>query len=250
MAASMTTLPVLGVPVESKALKGMDSLLSIVQMPGGVPVATFAIGQAGAKNAGLHAAAVLALGDAATGQAARGLARAAHRIRGREPRPTRNDIHETSRRARSAGRHDRHSGRRTARPHAGDGRRAAGSQDPHLFGQRRTRRPFRSATAYTVAGYDDREALAAFAEACDAVTYEFENVPAEAAAILSEHKPTNPNAHALAIAQDRLEEKSFVRDLGLDDGAIRQCGNGGRRARRLCRAGRRTGGAQDAAPGL
>ncbi len=65
MAASMTTLPVLGVPVESKALKGMDSLLSIVQMPGGVPVATFAIGESGAKNAGLHAAAILALDDAA-----------------------------------------------------------------------------------------------------------------------------------------------------------------------------------------
>src|SRR5271156_893170 len=65
MAASMTRLPVLGVPIESKALKGMDSLLSIVQMPGGVPVATFAIGESGAKNAGLHAAAILALGDAA-----------------------------------------------------------------------------------------------------------------------------------------------------------------------------------------
>jgi len=65
MAASMTTLPVLGVPIESKALKGMDSLLSIVQMPGGVPVATFAIGEAGAKNAGLHAAAILALSDPA-----------------------------------------------------------------------------------------------------------------------------------------------------------------------------------------
>jgi 5-(carboxyamino)imidazole ribonucleotide mutase len=63
MAASMTRLPVLGVPIESKALKGMDSLLSIVQMPGGVPVATFAIGESGAKNAGLHAAAILALGD-------------------------------------------------------------------------------------------------------------------------------------------------------------------------------------------
>jgi 5-(carboxyamino)imidazole ribonucleotide mutase len=63
MTASMTTLPVLGVPIESKALKGMDSLLSIVQMPGGVPVATFAIGEAGAKNAALHAAAILALGD-------------------------------------------------------------------------------------------------------------------------------------------------------------------------------------------
>lgn len=63
MAASMTTLPVLGVPIESKSLKGMDSLLSIVQMPGGVPVATFAIGESGAKNAGLHAAAILALSD-------------------------------------------------------------------------------------------------------------------------------------------------------------------------------------------
>ena len=65
MTASMTTLPVLGVPVESKALKGMDSLLSIVQMPGGVPVATFAIGEAGAKNAALHGAAILALSDPA-----------------------------------------------------------------------------------------------------------------------------------------------------------------------------------------
>jgi len=61
----MTTLPVLGVPVESKSLKGMDSLLSIVQMPGGVPVATFAIGEAGAKNAALHAAAILSLSDKA-----------------------------------------------------------------------------------------------------------------------------------------------------------------------------------------
>jgi 5-(carboxyamino)imidazole ribonucleotide mutase len=65
MAASMTNLPVLGVPIESKALKGMDSLLSIVQMPGGVPVATFAIGESGAKNAALHAAAILALSDSA-----------------------------------------------------------------------------------------------------------------------------------------------------------------------------------------
>ena len=63
MVASMTTLPVLGVPVQSRALKGLDSLLSIAQMPGGVPVATFAIGEAGAKNAALHAAAILALHD-------------------------------------------------------------------------------------------------------------------------------------------------------------------------------------------
>ena len=65
MTASMTVLPVLGVPVESKALKGVDSLLSIVQMPGGVPVATFAIGKPGAINAALAAVSILALSDAA-----------------------------------------------------------------------------------------------------------------------------------------------------------------------------------------
>ncbi len=63
MVAAKTTLPVLGVPVESRALKGLDSLLSIAQMPGGIPVATFAIGMAGAKNAGLFAASLLALSD-------------------------------------------------------------------------------------------------------------------------------------------------------------------------------------------
>jgi 5-(carboxyamino)imidazole ribonucleotide mutase len=65
MAAALTPLPVLGVPVESRALKGMDSLLSIVQMPGGIPVGTLAIGEAGAKNAGLLAAAILAITDEA-----------------------------------------------------------------------------------------------------------------------------------------------------------------------------------------
>lgn len=63
MLAAYTTLPVLGVPVESKSLKGMDSLLSIVQMPGGVPVGTLAIGASGARNAGLLAAQILALSD-------------------------------------------------------------------------------------------------------------------------------------------------------------------------------------------
>jgi 5-(carboxyamino)imidazole ribonucleotide mutase len=63
MTASMTELPVLGVPIESRALKGLDSLLSIAQMPAGVPVGTLAIGEAGAVNAGLLAAQILALGD-------------------------------------------------------------------------------------------------------------------------------------------------------------------------------------------
>lgn len=69
MAASMTPLPVLGVPIESKSLKGMDSLLSIVQMPGGVPVGTLAIGKPGAINAGLFAASIVALNDDAVAQA-------------------------------------------------------------------------------------------------------------------------------------------------------------------------------------
>jgi len=69
MTASLTILPVLGVPVESKALKGLDSLLSIAQMPGGVPVATFAVGKAGAINAALFAASLLAQSDAATRRA-------------------------------------------------------------------------------------------------------------------------------------------------------------------------------------
>jgi len=65
MAASMTHLPILGVPVESKTMKGLDSLYSIVQMPGGIPVGTLAIGKAGAKNAALLAAAILATADEA-----------------------------------------------------------------------------------------------------------------------------------------------------------------------------------------
>jgi len=69
MIAAQTTLPVIGVPVESKALSGLDSLLSIVQMPGGVPVATMAIGQAGAVNAAIMAVRILAVEDAALAEA-------------------------------------------------------------------------------------------------------------------------------------------------------------------------------------
>ena len=65
MCAAHTLLPVLGVPIDSSPLKGLDALLATVQMPGGIPVATFAIGKAGAKNAGLFAAAILACADEA-----------------------------------------------------------------------------------------------------------------------------------------------------------------------------------------
>jgi 5-(carboxyamino)imidazole ribonucleotide mutase len=90
MCASLTTLPVLGVPVESKALKGLDSLLSIAQMPGGVPVGTLAIGKAGATNAGLLACSILSLSDdaLATRLAAWRGARTKSVMQARDPRRT------------------------------------------------------------------------------------------------------------------------------------------------------------------
>ena len=89
MAAAKTTLPVLGVPVESKALSGMDSLLSIVQMPAGVPVGALAIGRAGAVNAALLAASILAGTDAGLAERLRGVPRGADAGRARQPRPGR-----------------------------------------------------------------------------------------------------------------------------------------------------------------
>ena len=88
MVASMTTLPVLGVPVESKALSGMDSLLSIAQMPGGVPVGTLAIGKSGAKNAALLAASILALSDSAVDKALTKWRAAQTKSVALDPRPT------------------------------------------------------------------------------------------------------------------------------------------------------------------
>ena len=87
MTAAKTHLPVFGVPVESQALKGMDSLLSIVQMPAGVPVGTVAIGRAGAVNAALLAAAVIALGDDGVARASGAFPRVADGERARSPRP-------------------------------------------------------------------------------------------------------------------------------------------------------------------
>jgi 5-(carboxyamino)imidazole ribonucleotide mutase len=88
MLAAKTAVPVLGVPVQSKALNGMDSLLSIVQMPAGIPVATFAIGNAGAANAALFAAAMLASEHAGDRRCARRLPRATDRRRRPQRRST------------------------------------------------------------------------------------------------------------------------------------------------------------------
>ena len=85
----------------------------------------------------------------------------------------------------------------------------------HIYSDERDAPAFQVCDAHTSARYNDEAALAKFAAACDAVTYEFENVPAAAAAVLARTKPTNPNANALAIIQDRFDEKSFVAKQGL-----------------------------------
>ncbi len=86
----------------------------------------------------------------------------------------------------------------------------------HIFSPQADAPALQVCAARTIAAYDDARALAAFADSCDAVTYEFENVPSAAVEILSAHKPSHPNARALGVAQDRLAEKNFVRGLGLN----------------------------------
>ena len=85
----------------------------------------------------------------------------------------------------------------------------------HIFAPKGDNPAFDVSAAYTEADYTDEAALAAFAKAVDVVTYEFENVPARTADVLAAHRPVHPNPRALAITQDRLTEKSFIRDLGL-----------------------------------
>ena len=150
MAAAMTPLPVLGVPVESHALKGMDSLLSIVQMPAGIPVGTLAIGRAGAINAALLAAAILALATPRWPAGWMPGGRRRPRACPSRLEPTRmTSFHRPLPAA--ARRHHRHPRRRPARPDVGAGRgaarlslprlRAGGGQPGHAGGRRRHRRP-------------------------------------------------------------------------------------------------------------
>jgi 5-(carboxyamino)imidazole ribonucleotide synthase len=90
----------------------------------------------------------------------------------------------------------------------------------HIYSDEKDAPAFQVCDAHTVAKFEDEAALVKFARVCDAVTFEFENVPAAAAAVLSKAKPTNPNARALAITQDRFDEKSFVAGLGLKTAAF------------------------------
>ena len=138
MTAALTSLPVFGVPVESKALSGQDSLYSIVQMPPGVPVGTLAIGKAGAINAALLAASVLALSDPALGDRLeawrqRQTAAVAEAPKDIKKDDIKKDSARDRRRARARARsHDRNPRQRPARPYACARRRAARLQVPHL----------------------------------------------------------------------------------------------------------------------
>src|SRR6201999_929258 len=86
----------------------------------------------------------------------------------------------------------------------------------HIYSGEEGAPAFQVCDAHTNARYDDEAALAKFAQACDAITFEFENIPERAVALLAQHKPTHPGAHALAPTQDRLLEKQLLRSLGLE----------------------------------
>ena len=170
MTAAKTTLPVLGVPVQSKALNGMDSLLSIVQMPAGMPVGTLAIGASGATNAALLAAAIL--GE----QVPR------HRIRRLLPSARSRPSACSSNRTRAA-RHrtsheDRHHRRGPARTHAGPLRLSAWGRVPVPRSGRGC--AGRSGRAHLDGGFDDAAKLRELAGKVDLVTFDVENVPVDA----------------------------------------------------------------------
>ncbi len=215
MLAAKTRVPVLGVPVESRALAGLDSLLSIVQMPKGVPVGTLAIGPAGAANAALLAAAMIATTDAA-------LAGRLDAWRLAQTEAVAEAVAETPADAPPG-------------PAMPDQALPPGSTIGILGGGQLGRMlaiaaarlglrchvfepgaaPAGDVARLTTAGYDDPVALGAFAGSIDVATFEFENVPAAALDAIEGIVPIRPGRRALAVSQDRLDEKAFLAGLGI-----------------------------------
>ena len=245
MTASMTQLPVLGVPVASKALSGQDSLLSIVQMPAGVPVGTLAIGKAGATNAGTAGRADPGAGRRGARQAAGGATRQADSVgsRGTEGRCLRIPAARRS---------------LPARPSASS---AAASSAACWRWPRRAWASRRTSIAPTAARPSTwrrapprrpstiRAALRRSPAAVDAVTYEFENVPSTTARHLARLVPVRPSAKALEVAQDRLAEKEFIAGLGIPVAPFRAV-DGPAELTRRARRPRRAGHPEDAPAGL
>ena len=169
MVAAQTLLPVLGVPVQSKALNGLDSLLSIVQMPGGVPVGTLAIGEAGATNAGLLAVAILANERPALREKLRRFAPSSRQ------KVRRGDAADEARRAILPGGTDRRARRRPARSDVRDRGAPHGLSRPRFSPDRDTPTG-QVADVEITRAYDDLDELRRFARRVEVVTFEFENV--------------------------------------------------------------------------
>src|SRR5207342_3010268 len=204
MAASMTELPVLGVPIESKSLKGMDSLLSIVQMPAGIPVGTLAIGKAGAINAALLATAMLASTDEAlAGRLADWRARQTDAVPEKPEQLGGMRVPPGSTIGILGG---GQLGRMMALAAAGIGYKC------HIFDPHEQPCAAEVAARFTLAGFDDEEALRRFGGQCDVITYEFENLPVEPLRVLGDR--LRPGLKSLAVAQDRGTEKSFLETTG------------------------------------
>ena len=206
MTASLTDLPVLGVPVKTQALEGMDSLLSIVQMPAGIPVGTLAIGKAGAINAGLLAA------QHPGARRTRGLAERARRLARRQTEA----VGKTARASESP--------MSCSRPASTIGILGGGQLGRMLalaaarlgfsatsLPRRATARAVRVARARSSAPSTIARRSRSSRAAVDVVTYEFENVPAEAAAFLALAQAGAARPEGAGDAQDRLVEKRLLR---------------------------------------
>ena len=220
MLAAKTLVPVLGVPVPSKYLHGEDSLLSIVQMPKGIPVATFAIGEAGAANAGLFAVALIAATDAAVAsRLAAFRARQTGAARAMRVPPPRASAPMPA-----------------SRPDPGWASSAAGSSAGCSAWPRkasvtaspcstpgRTARPAAWRIVIARADYLDTAALNEIAAQCRAATTEFENVPAAALEFLARSARVAPAAMSVAIAQDRIREKPSWPDTAFASCRSQRC---------------------------
>ena len=220
----------LGVPVESQALSGLDSLLSIVQMPAGIPVGTLAIGQAGAVNAALLAAAIL--GAARRAGARRSSASARRRPTRCSHGPIRARLSVSRLRVGILG------GGQLGRMLALAGH-PLGLVVRFLDPAAEALRGRRSAQLI-VGAYDDPEALARLADGADVVTYEFENVPVAALARAARPRArVSGRREALEVSQDRLVEKQLFARLGAPCAPFAQSTRpaelDARRAARACR---------------
>ena len=201
MTAAHTTLPVLGVPVESKALKGLDSLLSIVQMPGGVPVATLAIGTAGAKNAALLAVSILANKRPPAAPETEGLSGTAEARGSRRQPDVKSVLPGSTIGVLGSG--------QLGRMFAISARRLG--YRVHTYSPDRDSPTGQIADEEIDAPYEDLDRVREFASAVDVVTFEFENVPAATADAAAECALVRPAGDVLHITQHRLREKTFLR---------------------------------------